>query len=391
MSELTDALSQVGVGFDPARSLGQAIDQFNQQNLSPGQLSETARVIKDAALSSLPTILRQPPTAGAVEFQPKAGEWVSVHYADDLIAHAPKFKFLFKVTFEGFGDQEFSYFVHRCDKPKVMLNHQDINYYNFRSRVLTSVTYQPLSMTLLDETGNSVNNFFVTYLSKTSGTGSGNWGVDAGFGSASSSKPYEQNRGYSVGKRVIIEQVFANGLYSNLFELVNPRIESFDFDELNMEDSTSGSMLNITLSYDALRCKTVQLNDMNTWGNTDLRKGGGSSGFPNAGATSSYEGGVPPTQAAGGAGIQGVTPISRGTSFLDDAANAVTTQLPAALRGLGNGAAELASGLKDRVSSAGDTLSRNVAETVAAVKNNFSFSRQDAADVASISLNGYVE
>lgn len=372
---INSALAQVGVGNPVANAFGQAIDQFAAQNLSPGQLSTVSQALKDAAQASLPTILRVPPTAGAVDFAPQSGEWVSMHYADDLIAHAPKFKFLFKVTFEGFGDNQFSFFVHRCDKPKVLMNHIDVNFYNFHSRVLTSVIYQPLSMTLLDETGNSVNNFFVAYMATVSGTGSGNWGVDAGFGAASSTKPYEGNRGYSSGKKVIIEQVFANGIYSNLFELINPRIEAFDFDELNMEDSSTGSMLNLTLSYDALSCKTVKFNDSNTWGNTDLRKGGGSSGVPNAGGTSTFDGGVPNVRSAGGSGINGVSPLTGNNSFAEALIKQVTGVLPASLQGLG-GVQQLSTGLKDSVSSAGDTLSRSISDTLAAVKGGFGFNRQ---------------
>jgi hypothetical protein len=389
MSELNNALAQVGVGSPAADSLGQAIDQFAAQNLSPGQLSGVAQVLKDAAQASLPTILRLPPTAGNIEFQPQSGEWVSVHYADDLIAHAPKFKFLFKVTFEGFGDSQFSFFVHRCDKPKVMMNHTDVNFYNFRSRVLTSVTYQPLAMTLLDETGNSVNNFFVSYLSKVSGTAAGNWGVDAGFGAASSTRPYEGNRGYSSGKKVLIEQIFANGIFSNVFELINPRIEAFDFDELNMEDSSSGSMLNITLSYDALSCKTIKFNDSTTWGNTDIRRGGGSSGLQNGGASSSYENGVPVQQSANGAGISGgVNPLTGNNSFWEETVKQGGSILPPALQGLGGGVQQIATGLKDRVSSAGDTISRNVSETLAAVQGGFNFNRStEVAEAPSDGVN----
>ena len=371
---INSALVQVGVN-PAADTLGQAIDKFAAQNLSPGQLSTVAQSLKDAALASLPTVLRVPPTAGTIDFKPQAGVWESIHYADDLIAHAPKFKFLFKVSFEGFGDSQFSFFVHRCDKPKVLMNHLDVNFYNFHTRVLTSVIYQPLSMTLLDETGNSVHNFFAAYLSKVSGTGSGNWGIDAGFGAASSTKPYEGNHGYSSGKRVVIEQIFANGIYSNLFELINPRIEAFDFDELNMEDSSTGSMLNLTLSYDALSCKTVKFNDSNTWGNTDILKGGGTAGVPNAGATSTFDGVVQAARSAAGAGMNGPSPLTGNNSFAEALIGQATNLLPASLRGLG-GVQQLATKLKDGVSSAGDTLSRNIADTVAAVKGGFGFTRQ---------------
>jgi hypothetical protein len=368
---ITDALDRLGVNTPGVSSFGQAIDQFNLQNLSPIDLSGVSKAIKDSVTTNLPNVLRAPQTAGAIDFKPAKGEWTSVHYADDLIAHAPKFKFLFKVSFIGFGSQEFQYFVHRCDKPKVQMNHQDVNYYNFRTRVLTSVIFQPIAMSLLDETGNTVNSFFTTYLATVSGTGSGGWGTNKGFGPGSSTKPYEKNGGYSVGKRVIIEQIFANGISSNIFELINPRIESFDFDELSMEDSSSGSMLNLSLSYDALESKTVSRNDSYTWGKTDLRKGGGSSGLSNGGSSSLYDGGVPSIQAAGGSGIEGLSPITKPSAFFEETiGSALRKSLPSL--DIFPDPVRLIASIKNRVSSAADITSRNVAESFAAV-TSFSF------------------
>jgi hypothetical protein len=311
---ITDALDRLGVNTPGVSSFGQAIDQFNLQNLSPIDLSGVSKAIKDSVTTNLPNVLRAPQTAGAIDFKPAKGEWTSVHYADDLIAHAPKFKFLFKVSFIGFGSQEFQYFVHRCDKPKVQMNHQDVNYYNFRTRVLTSVIFQPIAMSLLDETGN---------------------------------------------------------ISSNIFELINPRIESFDFDELSMEDSSSGSMLNLSLSYDALESKTVSRNDSYTWGKTDLRKGGGSSGLSNGGSSSLYDGGVPSIQAAGGSGIEGLSPITKPSAFFEETiGSALRKSLPSL--DIFPDPVRLIASIKNRVSSAADITSRNVAESFAAV-TSFSF------------------
>ena len=295
----------VDVNTGEVPNINTSIDAFQQQNMSPSDTFSLGSGLPQT-LSGIPFIGSRIPSLGKLNIPildkipallaplnsarfGKSGAFESVHYADDLNRHHPKFKFLFKVGFYGFpGGEEFYYYVHRCDKPKVKFNHQDVNYYNFRSRVLTSVTYEPLQIQFLDEIGNSVFDFFQAYLYQTSGTGSGNYGIDKGWGDASSTKAYPGAYSFARGQKIVLEQVFIDlnqdgGPRSNRWTFVNPRIETFDFDELTHEESSTGSMANITFSYDAISAETVTDTTIYSWGNTDLFKGGGSSGVQNAG------------------------------------------------------------------------------------------------------------
>ena len=322
MSALNDALQQVGVdlGRDAASNLIGAIGDFNRQNLSPD-----GQAIANAGLR----ILSQATGIGAlspgIAQRGTGGVWESVHYADDLNKHHPKFKFLFKVNFKGFPGGDFSYFVHRCDKPKVKFNHTDVNYYNFRTKVLTSVSYEPLSFTFLDEIGNTVNSFFSMYVAQRSMQGNGRASIIGGK-EYSSSIPYDN--GYSSGRSVEIQQIFANGVATNIFTLVNARIDSLEFDELNMEQ-TLGSLMACTVSYDAITCITTGPYTINSWGQTDLYRGGGTSGPENAGQTST--GPLTPTSAIGG-GIGGNSNFI--TAFANDVSNLVGKILPPSLQNL---------------------------------------------------------
>src|ERR1035437_2679850 len=135
MSAINDALQQVGVDLavDAASNLIGAISDFATQNLSPSDLAFVSTgQSQNGGVGNLST---GSPLAGG------SGEWESIHYADDLNAHHPKFKFLFKVEFKGFPGGSFSYFVHRCDKPKVRFNHTEVNFYSFRTKVLTSTSF----------------------------------------------------------------------------------------------------------------------------------------------------------------------------------------------------------------------------------------------------------
>lgn len=301
MSALNDALTQVGVDIavDAASNLIGAISEYNAQNLSPGDL---------AAANAGMRILSQATGIGALSpgivQNGKGGEWESLHYANDLNAHHPKFKFLFKVEFKGFPGGNFSYYIHRCDKPKVKFNHTDVNYYNFRTRVLTSVAFDPLTFTFLDEIGNTVNSFFTQYLAKRSKQGNG-YASTIGGEQYSSSIPY--TNGFSEGRKIEIQQIFANGLATNIFTLYNPKIEALEFDDLNMEIS-AGSMMVCTVTYDSISCETTGPYTINSWGNTDIYRGGGVAGT-NGGESST---GPLVHSYANGNGIGGESPfISR--------------------------------------------------------------------------------
>jgi hypothetical protein len=145
-------------------------------------------------------------------------------------------------------------------------------------------------MTFLDEIGDSVNQFFANYLAQSSGTGAGYADIKQGFGKSSSSLPYtdQQLAGSPNGARngppsspyIILEQIFANGTLSNRFVFINPRIETFDFDDLSMEEN-NGSMVTITFTYDAILPYTIPQSTLYSWGNTDLLAGGGTSGPSN--------------------------------------------------------------------------------------------------------------
>ena len=402
-SLLEQALGAVGVTPDTNGAIGAALgltkaltDFGSANNGLPS--SGIGGAFRDIIESNIPPIFRTNPSPGGVKFTPKQGEWTSLHYADDLVAHHPKFKFIFKVKFvgfEGMGNSDFFYYVHRCDKPNITFEHVDVNYYNFRSRVLTKTVFQPISMTLLDEVGNSVNDFFVKYMMTMSGQASGKSGINSGFSDAASTKPYK--RGYSGGKAIIINQIFANGLYTNEFKFINPRIESFNFDELNMEDN-AGSLLTLQFSYDSLAMNTYAVGPegsngegLYTWGNTDILKGGGTSGFENAGATSFGEGVRQVAQSASGGSLIGGLGLSKFSDTVNQVVSAGVTQLqqlPKALQGVLPDATSLTSSLKNVVGSADSTISRDISDTLTSIKTGANFNTSTISSLTS-SVSGF--
>lgn len=382
---MTDPLASVGVTNGVPPNINTQVDLYNQQNLSPTDIFSFGGSLP-STLGGIPILgsripsLAKIPIPGASKLNKLlaninaakfgvAGTFDVGNYAADLNGHHPKFKFLFKVKFEGFpGGESFEYFVHKCDKPKIKFNHQDVNYYNFRTRVLTSVTYDPLQISFLDEIGDSVFNFFKNYMASVSGTGQGNYGIDKGWGSASSTIPYANGYSMKNHQRIIIEQIFIDlkkgyGPRSNRFTFINPRIETFDFDELSHEDSTGGSMANMTFTYDAIHSETQSKETLYSWGYTDLFHGGGTSGPANAGATDSadmFNGGEPaikqPSESI-------YSMLQKGSDILGNIPNALGGLMGGGASSRGIAASPLAP------SSTGDILSQQTQGTLSTISS----------------------
>ena len=210
------------------------------------------------------------------------GIWESVKYASDLIAGAPKYKFLFKVQF-GFSDghcaRDFYYYIRSIDKPKISFQYEDVNFYNYRTKVLTKTTHDPLSMSFYDDQTNTVFSFFQLYRSIVSPIanhanviGAEQRGMYNGPDSTASSLSAGPVLSY-----IKLQQLYGNGTASNIYTFINPRIENFDFDGVDHEDSQFNSVT-VQFNYDNLYLETIQLGTIYDWGMTDLLKGGGAGG-----------------------------------------------------------------------------------------------------------------
>lgn len=106
------------------------------------------------------------------------GSWYSSSYAAALAggtSYRPKMKFLFKVEFVftpeaiaqypsvlgGSASQDFTFMVKSVDRPKIDFEYEDdVNMYNFRTKVLKKIRHRELTITFMDDVGNRVLNFF---------------------------------------------------------------------------------------------------------------------------------------------------------------------------------------------------------------------------------------
>lgn len=101
------------------------------------------------------------------------GSWYATSYAASLAnsQFRPKLKFLFRVEFLfkqavldafGRGDwlRNFTFLIKSVDRPKVDFEYEEVNQYNFRTKILKQIKHRELTMTFMDDVGNNVYEFF---------------------------------------------------------------------------------------------------------------------------------------------------------------------------------------------------------------------------------------
>lgn len=231
-----------------------------------------------------------------VPYNRNDGSFYASSYAHALAggtSYRPKLKFLFKVEFVftpeavrqfptilgGAKANDFTFMVKSVDRPKIDFEYEDdINMYNFRTKVLKKIRHRELTIAFLDDTGNRVLNFFRALMMLHSpitrrqllreGTttkpdantiSSGN-GMIFSTDVASTGTSDTAIRGVtnsSVGgviETIRVKQIYVNpgeqldnALQETIFDFINARIVSFDLDELSHEGSDPNVM---TMQFD---------------------------------------------------------------------------------------------------------------------------------------------
>ncbi len=221
------------------------------------------------------------------------GSWYATSYAAGLAggtSFRPKLKFLFKVEFiftdaakaqyrdilSGAGANDFTFMIKAVDRPKVDFEYEeDVNMYNFRTKVLKKIRHRDLTITFMDDVGNRVFNFFRVLMMIHSPITRGQLKRDNSL-----EKP--NNKKLSVGSgmafngdqddtahRSVVNSQFGNSIEAIRvkqifvdpssplstaskmvsFDFINPRIISFDLDELSHE-TNDVNLLTMVFDYD---------------------------------------------------------------------------------------------------------------------------------------------
>lgn len=209
-------------------------------------------------------------------------------YAMDLLAYAPKQNFMFMVEFIfqpdykdlGFehSDQtqtiKFQYLCRSFQRPDVTVEYEDVNMYNFRTKVAKKLTYAPVMMKLYDDNKNSTMEFAEKYLKAMSpianiapdASGMMEYhGQNYGQGYKPRSGPTLPGGSGSYGglvnnnstilRLINVYHVFAFGRKVNSYTLINPKIQRMVMSDFSMEEQEPAS-LELELSYDSYFIQT---------------------------------------------------------------------------------------------------------------------------------------
>ncbi len=202
-------------------------------------------------------------------------------YARDLVAKAPKFKFLFIVQFifnNGYSGlsnigSDFAFVVKRSTRPNVRFETRDLNYYNFRSKLITRTAFDDMTMTFHDDGSgyNSATEFVTAYMRAYSPiTNIPSWemmtlaeqsGMD--FESAydfngtsyqlnSASRGVLSSDAINVLQEIRLFHIFDYGQAVNVYHFFNPRITLLNQDDVDMSVGSEGNEVQITFNYDSV-------------------------------------------------------------------------------------------------------------------------------------------
>lgn len=192
-------------------------------------------------------------------------------YALDLIARAPKHKFMFVVQFvpasgyESIRNLDIAFMVHESTRPNIKYQTEDINFYNFRSKVITKTEFDPMTMKFYDDIRNDAGRFHAAVLKALTPvanfptynefrnpeekgmlfdkTGAAIDGVSfQGRSSTASHGPLNSGAGVTLFSEIILYHLFDAGRVMNVYRCYNPRITDLKLDELSMAESAPTSV-----------------------------------------------------------------------------------------------------------------------------------------------------
>jgi len=216
-------------------------------------------------------------------------------YAEDLVGRAPKNKFMFVVQF-GLNPPYSSIFnnfatgtafvVKQSTRPNVEFEYDEVNMYNYRTRVPKRTIYQPMKLTFYDDNTNNVTQFYNSYLTAispianiSSNTSPAQYELesmnDALSTISSASLGALQGDNVTFLNYINLYHVFQYGEYMTIYRFFNPKITNLSPDDLTMMESGNGSEMEIEFTYDALNIiPQYNLATGNTFNITDLTSGG---------------------------------------------------------------------------------------------------------------------
>lgn len=202
--------------------------------------------------------------------------------ADDFAGlDAPKLKFNFTISFvytsmmsgaeKGNEDPyKISFGVKQCTRPSPNVIFEDINFYNFTTKVATRVDYGVMTVTLYDDGNNKAHGIFQSYMESisplTKMTRDQASTLDRyGQSTASALGPMAEDARHGPIKSIRINHITNSRGRQVVYDFLNPKIQNVTLDELDMTQSDVNT-LTFTFIYDSYNITTNTINGAATMG-----------------------------------------------------------------------------------------------------------------------------
>lgn len=280
-----DGVADAVSNFNPAvanRAYGQAEAIYDRVKQGKFELSDIPGVFQD--LQNL-EILGRGIFGGGKPTAPQKELCGATPYARDLIAYAPKFKFLFIVEvklapeYEAWTDfaNEMAFVVKTSSRPRFEVEYEEVNMYNFRTRVPKRVEYPAITMSFYDDNKNAAHHFYTAYMRAmspianvyTTNPQSGMYeqnGMNFAQGPSSQTfrdgDPTTAGHSASLGpllgtttsliQEIRLYHIYDYGNKMNTYNFYNPRIQSFSPSDLSQLETGEGTDFEFEFMYDGV-------------------------------------------------------------------------------------------------------------------------------------------
>lgn len=280
-----DAVSAFSPGI-ANQAYGQAKQVFQKVKQGKFKSTDIPNVFQD--IQNLERLGRNIFTPSSRESQTITPICEASPYAVDLFSRAPKYKFLFIIQFvfnDGYAvwnsstfARTFAFVVKRSTRPSLKFETEDVNYYNFRTKVVTKTTFDEMQMSFHDESSvsNSATRFVTNYMRAispiTNITSSAEMqlaedqgmdfsrsvftnaedieGAPAGISSASRGPLSNDNK--QVFKEITLYHLYDYGQNMNVYHFFNPRITQLSQDDVDMSVGNEGNEVTLSFNYDSV-------------------------------------------------------------------------------------------------------------------------------------------
>lgn len=283
MAEISNVIKSTGVQLENEayRQFGAAVqDQvrgqlgsvFRTEQGAPGSISAEAAIRNIRPSGYNPTKYAANITSGAGGFNPKS-------------------KFLFRVKFSFVPEvgrqlsnlnqsnltdlnEKLTFVVKQIDLPKVQADYEDVNLYNFRTKILTNTSFREVNLSFYDDVSNNSLSFINTYFQLLVPITRNRYPLktrfeDYGFSFTkdlsnvnTSLRGHLPDNNIQVISEMIIEQFYftftqnaqkpIDAYKVNQFAFTNPRITTLDISDQDYENGSAANIVSVIMNFDSI-------------------------------------------------------------------------------------------------------------------------------------------